>query len=282
MLGKTFKPLPDAFRVLAWGCGAPSTTLGVMSALGDLEPLDAIVHANTGFEASRTVKMRDWYADWFMSHGLRVEIVNGGNIVKDGAKEHIHVPFWTSDGGPLQKQCSRWFKIAPNKRRIRELLGYHATKPPHPPAGSVENWLGYTLEEYTRIKDSRVKFIVHRFPLVERQMTRQDCVDYLKNHDLPVPPKSACLCCPYRRPSEWLELRQNYPEDWQAAVEFDEANRHNPLAERGGSTADELYIYKSNEISPLAEANLAADAERERQNQGFQPPLLCGNGPCFT
>ena len=279
--GKTFKPLPDAFRVLAWGCGTPSTTLGVMRALGDLEPLDAIIHADTGFEASETQEMRDWYADWFRERGLRVEIVSNGDIVKDGAEEHIHIPFFTSDGGPLQRQCTRHFKLTPNKRRVRELLGYHATKAPHPPAESVENWLGYTLEEYTRLSDSRVQFIVNRFPFIERQMTRQDCAEYLKRQGLPVPPKSACLSCPYRQASELLHLKRNCPEDWEAAVEFDEANRHNPLAKRGNSTADSLYIYKHGPM-PLAEADLETDAERERKEQGFQPPLLCGDGPCFT
>ena len=279
--GKTYKPLPDAFRVLAWGCGTPSTTLGVMSALGGLEPLDAIIHADTGFEASETIEMRDWYAEWFRGHGLRVEIVSGGDIREQGAREHIHIPFFTSDGGPLQRQCTRWFKIVPAKRRVRELLGYHATKPPHPPAGAVEQWFGFTLEEYTRLKDSRVKFIVKRFPLIEKQMTRQDCTDYLESHDLPVPPKSACLSCPYRQASEWLELKQSCPEDWEAAIEFDEANRHNPLAERGNSTADSLYVYKHGPV-PLVEADLEADAERERKEQGFQPPMMCGDGPCFT
>lgn len=280
-LGKTFGPLDDAFRVLAWGCGTPSTTLGVMSALGYLEPLDAIIHADTGFEATETVEMRDWYADWFCDHGLRVEIVSGGDIRQDGAVEHVHVPFFTSDGGPLQRQCTRWFKIDPAKRKIRELLGYHATKPPHPGPGSVEQWFGFTLDEYSRLKDSRVQFIVNRFPLIENKMTRQDCVEYLEGHGLPVPPKSACLCCPYRQASEWMHLREDCPEDWDAAVEFDRENRHNPLAARGNNTADELYVYQHGPVA-LNEADLETDAERERKQQGFQPPLLCGDGPCFT
>lgn len=281
--GKTFGPLDDAFRVLAWGCGTPSTTLGVMSALGDLELLDAIIHADTQFEGSATVEMRDWYAEWFRERGIRVEIVSGGDIAEQGAAEHIHIPFFTSDGGPLRRQCTREFKVVPAKRKIRELLGYHAMHPPYPPAGSAEQWFGFTLEEYTRLKDSRVQFIVNRFPFIERQMTRQDCETYLRTHGLPIPPKSACLCCPYRPASEWLELQREHPDDWRLAVEFDEANRHNPLAERGGSTADELYVYKhGSSPKPLAEADLEADAGRERQKQSFQPPLMCGDGPCFT
>lgn len=279
--GKTFGPLDDAFRVLAWGCGTPSTTLGVMSALGDLEPLDAIIHADTGFEASQTVEMREWYAEWFRSCGIRVEIVSAGDVRDIGTCSTTSIPFFTSSGGLLARGCTTALKRRPAKKCVRELLGYHATKPPHPKPGSIEQWLGFTLDEYRRLKDSPVKFVVNRFPLVEKQMARKGCIDYLEAHSLPVPPRSACLCCPYRRASEWLHLRQNCPEDWKAAVEFDETCRDLTWAKRGPDTDDRLYIYQG---SPLAEADLEADAERERKRkkQGFQPPLLCCGGPCFT
>lgn len=278
--GKTFEPIDGAFRVLAWGCGTPSTTLGVMSALGDLEPLDAIIHADTQFEASETIEMRNWYVEWFRQHGMRVEIVTGGSIKNKGSTAHIHVPFFTSDGGPLRRQCTNHFKIKPSKKRIRELLGYDATKPPHPPVASVEQWFGFTLDEFSRLKDSRVKFIVKRFPLIEKKMSRQNCMDYLKERELPIPPKSACLCCPYRKASEWQKIKEEYPCDWKEAVEFDEENRHNPLAERDASTADELYVYQH--LKPLKDADFEEDAEREREKPGFQIPLICGDGACFT
>lgn len=280
MRGSTNGPLEGArLRALSWGCGTQSTALAVMSALGELDPLDVVITADTGWESRRTYEIRDFYTEWLRERGIRVEIVSAGNVREQGAEEHIHIPFFTADGGPLRRQCTKNFKIVPVKRRLRELAGYHATKPPHPPADTIEMWLGISWDEFQRMKASRVQFIAHRWPLLERKMTRNACIDYLDGLGLPIPPKSACIGCPYRSASEWLDMRERAPEEWAEVVKFDEANRHNPLAERGNSTADQLYVYKHCE--PLADADLEADAKRERI--GTQPPLLvCESGFCWV
>lgn len=270
--------MSEKTRILSWGCGVQSTTLAVMSALGDVDPLDAVITADTHWERAATYQARRFYAGWLRDRGVRVEIVSGGDVRKEGAEQHIHVPFWTSDGGPLRRQCTRHFKIMPIRRRIRELIGYHPTTPPHPPVDSVELWLGISLDEFTRMKPSRVQFIRHRWPLIERRMTLNDCVEYLEGHDLPVPVKSACIGCPYRSASEWLGIKRGSPAEWEQATAFDEAHRNNPLARRGGSTADQLYIYK---YGPLAGANLEADATRERQGKQL-PLMLCEDGYCMA
>jgi 3'-phosphoadenosine 5'-phosphosulfate sulfotransferase (PAPS reductase)/FAD synthetase len=247
-----------------------------MSALGELPRLDVVITADTGWERQATYEARDFYVEWLRAHGLRVEIVSEGNIKQDGAIEHIHIPFFTSDGGPLQRQCTRHFKIVPIKRRLRELAGYHATRPPHPPAGEIELWLGISWDEFTRMKESPVQFMRHRWPLIELKMSRNGCIDYLAGKGLPVPPKSACIGCPYRSASEWLEMREEAPDEWREVVIFDESNRHNPLA---NSTADELYVYK--QAVPLAEADLEADAKRERQGKQL-PLMICESGFCMV
>lgn len=157
-------------------------------------------------------------------------------------------------------------------------MGFHPTKPPHPKPGSAEVWLGISLDEWVRAKPSRVKFMVNRWPLLERRRTRQDCVDWLESRGLPVPPKSACLGCPYRRPSEWLEMKRDSPDEFAEVVAFDEANRHNPIQ---GSRACALFVYKYSE--PLGIADLEADARREKQKHGVQiPMMLCESGHCWV
>jgi len=262
-------------RALSWGCGVQSTTLAVMSALADLDPLDVVITADTGWERAATYEAREFYTAWLQERGVHVEVVSAGNIKQLGAVEHIHMPFFTSNGGPLQRQCTKEFKIIPIKRRLREIAGYDATKPPHPPAGAIELWLGISWDEWERMNQSRVRFMVHRHPLIENKTTRNACIDYLEAHDLPVPVKSACIGCPYRQASEWLNMRATAPDEWDDAVEFDESNRHNPLATRGKPTADELYVYKH--AVPLATADLEADAKRERR--GKQVALfICEEG----
>ena len=268
-------------RFLSWGCGVQSTTLGEMSAQGELEPLDAVLTADPGWERQATYEAREFYMRRWRAMGMRVEIVSAGDIRQLGAVVHIHIPFWTSDGGPLRRQCTKEFKLKPLKRRIRELLGYHATKPPHPKPGSAEVWLGISLDEWTRAKPSRTKFMVNRWPLLENKRTRQGCVNYLESRGLPVPVKSACIGCPYRSASEWIEMREEAPEEFASVVAFDEKNRHNPLADRGGGAVDELFIYKHG--GSLADADLEFDAANERQRYGIQIPfMVCESGHCWV
>jgi len=266
-------------KALSWGCGVQSTTLAVMSALGELEHLDVVITADTGWERAATYKSRGFYSAWLRERGIRVEIVSGGDIRQDGAVEHIHIPFFTSNGGPLQRQCTRHFKIVPVKRKLREIAGYDHAAPPHPRPGEIELWLGISWDEFTRMKGSRVKFITHRWPLIEKRMARNDCIDYLESKGLPVPVKSACIGCPYRSASEWLDMRKNASEEWAEVVLFDEGNRHNPLAVSGNSTAAELFVYKH--ATPLQSADLVKDMQRERRGKQL-PLMICEAGYCYV
>ncbi len=135
------------------------------------------------------------------------------------------------------------------------------------------------------MKSSRVAFIKLRYPLVEKRLTRQDCIDWLADRGLPVPIKSACVGCPHRSASEWLQMADEAPDEFGDACRFDEENRHNPLAARGGSTADQLYLWKGR--IPLAAVDLAAESERERvirAGRGSKVPsaLECESGYCHV
>ena len=265
-----------AYKALSWGCGVQSTAMAVMSELGDLEPVDIVITADTGWERKATYEARDFYADWLRNHGVNVEILQTGNILTD-RNTHTDMPFWTASGGPLRRQCTGEFKIHPIKRRVRELLGYDARNAPHPPANSVEMWLGISLDEFTRMNQSTVKFIVNRYPLIEKLITRNDCIDYLEAHDLPVPVKSACIGCPYRAASGWIEMRDQAPDEFTDAVTFDRDIRNQRA--RPGLNDDMVYVYKKAE--PLASADLETDAAHERKGKQL-PLMICESGYCMT
>jgi len=269
--------MPD-HRFLSWGLGIQSTTLLAMAALGEFEKLDAVITSDTMDERHGSYVHAKWYKQWAEEHGLRVEITSAGNIRELGATPHVHIPFWTSSGGPLQRQCTNHFKIIPTKRRARRVAGYDETKPPHPRPGSFELWLGISWDEWERMSTSETKFMVNRYPLIERRMTRDDCIAWLESRGLPVPGKSACIVCPYRSASEWLEMKLYSPDEFASAVEFDEKNRRNPLAS-DGSTASELFIWR--EAVPLKDADLEAAAKRERTSKQI-PLMVCTGNHCWT
>lgn len=74
--------------------------------------------------------------------------------------------------------------------------------------------LGYTLfPDRSRQRDERFEEC--------EGWDREDAVNWLaKVWEWPVP-RSACICCPYRRNDEWREMRDSSPADWQRAVVFD-------------------------------------------------------------
>lgn len=262
------------FTVLSWGAGLQSTVLGVMAVLGELPQPDLIVHADVHWESRATRQYREFYRDYFVRHGLNVQYLDVGDIREHGAMEHVHMPFWTHSGGPLRRQCTRHFKIRPIRRHVRQLLGFPANAPPHPPVGTVENWIGFTWDELKRAKLSRVKYWIDRWPLLERRMTRNDCAGYLADRGLPVPVKSSCIGCPYTPASDFLRLYHNEPESFGEAVAFDNAVRLLVPKNDGLTRTDEVFVYRH--LEPLAMADLERDALREKYAK--QLPMFCDLG----
>lgn len=265
-------------RFISWGLGRQSTWLGVMSALGELPRVDAMVVADTQWERHKTYDILKFYTQWFSEHDIRVEVVTAGNIRVLGAEAHIHIPFFTESGGPLQRQCTNHFKIIPLRRAMRRIAGYHETRPPHPKRGSFEVWTGISWDEFDRMSTSRTKYIVNRYPLIEKHLNWWDCVAGYKRLGLPVPPKSACIGCPYRDPERWLEMKTDSPDEFMDAVAFDEENRNNPLAVRGNSTADKLYVWHG--LIPLKDVDFSAEIKRENAKQTSL--FVCTGDVCWT
>jgi hypothetical protein len=132
--------------------------------------------------------------------------------------------------------------------------------------------MGITFDEIERAKDSDVQWITHRFPLLEKRMTRQDCIIWLQALDLPVPPKSSCVFCPYHRRATWQEMKRANGTDWQTAVEVDEAIRN----KRPGYVA---YVHPDR--LPLIELKIAEDFGATQLSFVDIKDAECDSGYCF-
>lgn len=214
-------------RVLSLGWGVQSWTLAAMSALGVLPPLDVAIHSDTGFEMASTYKFAAEMTPWLLDHGVKVVTVSRvQSSNSDAALSDI--PAYTvsvADGvrGQLRRQCTGDWKIQPMRRYISSLLRDLGSGRP---AGAVEQWLGITLDEAGRAKDSNVKYIRHRFPFLEkvwngRRFTRQDCIVWLQENSLPVPGKSACTFCPLHNKKAWESIKRAGGADWDEALRVD-------------------------------------------------------------
>ena len=218
-------------KTLNLGWGIQSFTLAAMVALGELEPIDAAVHADTTHERESTYRFAAKWTPWLEARGVRVVtvIAQNANPLRNGYGWPEIPAFATSEkGGQIQRQCTGSWKIAPIKRWLQENRN----------GETVEQWLGISLDEAERMRPSDVKYITARWPLIEKRMSRDACVAWLARHDLDVPEKSACVFCPYHNNGAWFQMKREGGADWQKAVAVDEAIRKSrpPL---------DLFIHRS-------------------------------------
>jgi hypothetical protein len=154
--------------------------------------------------------------------------------------------------GMIRRQCTTEFKVVPIRRKVRELAGLTRKRSPSVPV--VESWIGISTDEIVRAKPSFEAWQVKRFPLIEMRMSRQDCLAWLRRHDYPDPPKSACIGCPFHSDSLWRSMRDNDAEAWADAVQVDRAIRTGLRGIRG-----EVFLHRSG--VPLEEVELSTAAD---------------------
>ena len=159
--------------------------------------------------------------------------------------------------GMGRRQCTSEYKLAPITRKIRELLG--ATPPDFRRVAKglvAEQWVGFSTDEVIRAnrrKDSRgVQYLTTRYPLLDLGMSRDDCTALLAERGWGHTVKSACIGCPYHGNAQWRDLRDNHPEEWADAVEFDAAIRKG--GSRGLPLDGQAFLHRSRvplELAPI-------------------------------
>ena len=124
----------------------------------------------------------------------------------------------------ILRQCTNQYKIQPIKKKIRELCNVGFNKR-FPKDKYVEQWIGISKDEIGRMKPARDPYILNRHPLIEMNMSRQDCVNWLNKNKFPLPEKSACICCPFHDDKYWDFMKNERPSEFADAVEFDKQIR---------------------------------------------------------
>lgn len=241
--------------VQSMGFGVQSVTIAAMACLGDLPKPDFAVFADPGWESADTYAYKVWFTEWAAARGLRIITASRGNIREDAlnpAKRFASMPLWTMlDGrrGMLRRQCTREYKVDVVARVIRQELGL---QPRQRAREAVTLWLGISLDEVLRLKESRIRWLVNAWPLIDKRMTRAACIAYLRGRSLPVPGKSSCVGCPFHSDAHWRRVKAERPAEWADAVAFDDAIRRARVSVRSPA-----YLHSS--CRPLAEVDFSDD-----------------------
>lgn len=266
-------------RVISLGAGVQSTTMALMAAAGELQPMpDAAVFADTGWEPAAVYKHLDWLRSGVLP--FPVHIVRNGNIREalTGTEKgrYAAVPFFLKTDSPERgmgrRQCTHEYKLKPLHWKWRELLGKDRRQ--RIPPGTVEVWIGISTDEAYRMKPGTADWTVNRWPLIEQRMSRVDCMRWLERHGYSVPPKSSCIGCPYHNDAYWRRLREESPEEWNDAVAVDHAIRDSGTT-FNATVKGEQYMHPS--LVPLDQVDLST-LEDEGQLNLFNNECegLCG------
>jgi hypothetical protein len=242
-------------NVISLGAGVQSTTMALMAAHGEITPMpDAAIFADTGDEPQAVYE----HLAWLRSANVLpfpIHIVSRGRLSESlfAGDDSARIPFFVGAGGMANRQCTRNFKLRPIRRKARELLG-----DVRPGPGTITQWIGISLDEAWRMKPSGVRYVINRWPLVDLRISRGDCLEWLKRHDYPEPPKSACVYCPYQSDRQWRSLEGS---DRELALSVDERLRspENVARFRG-----ELFAHRSRK--PLGEVDLSTAEDRGQIN----------------
>jgi hypothetical protein len=245
--------MPD-LKVISLGAGVQSTAMLLMAIEGEFEKPDCAIFADTQWEPKAVYDHLDWLESYSKENGIEVYRTSKGNLKEDvtqNERRFASIPLFVQrqDGkeGQLKRQCTAEYKIKPVRRMVRSLLEKDVRY------SLVEMWMGISYDEIQRMKPSNVKYIQHRWPLIERTMTREDCVDWMLSKGYERPPKSSCIGCPYHDNGFWATMKEESPEEFMEAVEFDEKIRNIPKVDSAA------FLHRS--LIPLREVEFSKQSK---------------------
>lgn len=247
-------------NIISLGAGVQSSTMALMAGHGEISPMpDAAIFADTQWEPKAVY---EWLQFLIRSLPFPVYRVTAGNLrsqtlafTNSSGKGRVATIPWfmkMTNGHPAMghRQCTAQYKLRPVQKKVVELMGGR-------PRAGCSMWIGISRDEASRMKPSRVKYIEHRWPLINLLMTRNDCLKWMERHGYPVPPRSSCIGCPFHSDHEWRQIKSD-PIAWADAVEVDTVIRHQP------KFLGEQFMHRS--LVPLSEVDLSTDDDRGQLN----------------
>jgi len=272
--------MTEPIHIISLGAGVQSSTMALMAACGEITPMpSAAVFADTQAEPKSVYTWLDWLEKQLPFPVRRVTEKDGLEKdaltirhKKDGSGSWVPsgVPHFSinQDGsfGHGPRQCTQDFKLAPIRREERRIMKEIGVK-------HIIQWVGISLDEAHRMKPSRVQYVTNIWPLIDLRLRRHDCLRWMEARKFPIPPRSACSFCPYHSDSEWRRLRDEEPEDFARAVNFEREYR---AAKKFTVMRAIDYFLHASRV-PLDQVDFSTDEDNGQQVMfGNECTGLCG------
>lgn len=143
------------------------------------------------------------------------------------------------------KSCSDHFKIRPQRKYLESIGVINPTK-----------LIGFDMDEPHRAQPIKG----NRYPLIEWEWGRAECVEAIERVGLPLPGKSACFFCPSSKKAEIKVLRRMYPTLAARAVAMERNAELTEVKGLGRSFAwGDLYEAEDRQQNLFAESPIEID-----------------------
>ena len=244
----------QGLRSFSFGGGVQSTAALVLAAQGEID-YRTFLFANVGDDSENPATMV--YVDkvarpFAAAHGIelttldRVMVRSGetrtlfGELTREGSKS-LKIPVRMSNGAPGTRSCTADYKILVIGRELKR-RGASAERP-------ATVGIGISVDEIHRANNRRCeKHERIDYPLLNLGIRRTDCERIIRSAGLPVPPKSSCWFCPFKRPETWHEMRRSEPEQFEKACQLED------LLNRRRDALGKDHVYLTRFGKPLRQA----------------------------
>jgi len=253
-------------NVISWGGGTQSTALMLMM-LEENKPVDYIIFSDTGDESEMTYaqvyKVQKYVEEKYgkeiivvkktkesKTNDEIIEMVKGGNFTgKDYRSSNYAdlyqnqvlfyqgvldqadiVPHWVINqhgelGKLMGRQCTVTYKIM---QIISEIRNREGLKRFNAKLHRINMYIGFTTDEISRVKPSPSSYIVNLFPLVDKKLTKFDCIDYVKKELGFTPVSSVCNMCYANDFKRIYNLYLTDQTSWNKLLVLDDAMANKP------------------------------------------------------
>lgn len=174
------------------------------------------------------------YSDLFQEHILFFQgYMKTANVM----------PFYMVDkngkvGKTPQKVCTDRYKIQQimKELRMREKIKSFDSRKHH-----INMFIGYSVDELLRAKDNPLSYSSNIFPLINKNMTKQDCIEYVETRLGFKPQSSVCNMCYANSFNRIYKIYKEDEEGWQKLLKLDNVMANKPITHQ---LKNDVYMFQ--------------------------------------